>query len=204
MEPNRVLESLQLDETCRAIATILIKDNSYYSLHELVRNLRRKGLRVRGPELIKHIEHLLEKDLIIRERGGVVNKYRFNWNEFSEQLIDNERLSEAERSAEKELSNFNKLSVMEQINYTHDVMMLINLLKMRNLITGCLEPEKKYSDENLQKYEDLWNRITERLIKNCEKKGEKYTLQTRKNIDNLIDLYFEQRLSKPEKTDELM
>jgi DNA-binding HxlR family transcriptional regulator len=128
------------DEYCKKIFAVLGMDDEKVRFNELHRNLKLNGVKMSTPTLIQHLNHLVEKGIILREEKDKQNvSYIVNWKEYLE-AQEFKKTMEKMSISEK---NFKTDSLKNQVSYAYGMLTLGELFFTRMSILDIVEPEKK-------------------------------------------------------------
>lgn len=209
----------ELDPYCTKLMAVFTLERKAYRFNELKRHLANIGLKMTTPTLILHLDHLVKKELVLREeKGKQFVTYRFYWErwEDSDELM--RRRIIFEKILQQEIDEFSSRPIIEQISYINNIAVLLFLMIIRESIVATAKPEKEFvANINMIHFGNIFNRARNMILNNVEKKGERYATQCLLTIDKLASLYVEakheiegfQQMALPtihitEKTDKLL
>jgi DNA-binding HxlR family transcriptional regulator len=128
------------DEYCPKVFAFLGMNPEKVRFNELHRDLTKNGVKMSTPTLIQHLNHLVEKGIILREEKDKQNvSYIVNWKEYME-VQDFKKTMEKMSTNEK---NFKSDSLKNQVSYAYGMLTLGELFFTRMSILDIVEPEKK-------------------------------------------------------------
>ena len=181
----------KLDPHCTKILSLLMLERKKYRFNQLDRRLEELKLNMSRPTLIKHLKHLEEKELILREeKEKQFVTYRFNWERWQDADEHVKDRIIFEKFLQREIDEFRSKSVAEQIAYVNDNMALIFLMSLREGIVARVKPELEFmANINFIHFGNVLNRLTNMILDNVDEKGEKYTTECILNIDKTIEAY---------------
>ena len=187
----------EIDEVCKRMVAVLMFPRVSYRFNELERRFQAEGITGKRPTIISHLGHLLEKQLIIRvENNPTEVWYSFNWDLWGD--VDEAILEGIlnKRILEEKMEKFNKLSIDEQVEYVNNVWIVTNLLSLKDLMKGWIDPKKEaVYQSNLRNYDVYRTVVAARILENCHEFGNDYAHKILESLNKLIDEYFDKELS---------
>ena len=202
VEPNLIANAdivwpPEMDETCKRMVAVLIHLRASYRFNELERRFNDAGIKETRPTIIEHLNHLIDKRLIIRtEISSKEVWYSFNWELWGD--VDKVILEGiiSKRILEEKMEKFNRLSIDEQIEYVHNIWVVTNLLSLKEMMEAWIDPKKDaVYQANLRTHDVYRSVVASRLLKNCTELGNNYANTILEKLNKLIDEYFEKELS---------
>jgi DNA-binding HxlR family transcriptional regulator len=191
-----------LDETCKNIFSVLLLSDKKLRFNELHRTLNQIGLKMSKPTLAEHLKHLKKRRLLIRKREGKQSvSYEVNWEKL-------DYLGEAMRTRQElkrmlgNEKNFKSFPMDAQLTYTHNILALRNLYRLRLEILDILDPSKNFEHSVqylfIHRFFELFKTW---LLESCHEnkaKCEKEALSMiEHNIKHYLDTLFDKKLSSP-------
>lgn len=187
----------EMDDICKKMLGILMFTRSSYRFNELERNFRSEGIKETRPTIIEHLNHLIEKKLVVKtEVSSKEVWYSFNWDLWGR--VDESILEGilTKRILQEKMEKFNKLTIDEQIEYVHNIDVVTNLLSLKDLMEAWIDPKlEAVYQSNLRNYDVYRTVVAARLIENCNEFGIEYAHTLLDKLNKLIDEYFNKELS---------
>jgi len=164
----------ETDEYCLNIARVLLLSFSWLRFNELFRKVNTMGAKMSKPTFSEHLNHLVEKGLVIRKVEGKQHvSYIFNLKRFAGKEEDVKELVKEEEPKEVMLArkkHFNTLPIDDQVKE-----ILLSLFKktLRELqldVLSAINPDHQFFNNldkmtNSQAIDPRW----EALLENCSK-----------------------------------
>lgn len=181
----------------RVDLAVFIKSGQRYRFNQLYKEVKLSGIKITKPTFIEHLRHLEEKKLILKEEVDKLNiSYGFNHELLGD--IDRHIREQAlsNRIIDEKMRKFNSLPVKDQLSYVHNMYVITDLLILRDFIDAFVDDDKELLFQvNQNDYEKRKMAVANRLLKNCQEKGESYVAELKDVLEKLIDSYFAQSLS---------
>lgn len=164
----------ETDEYCLNIARVLLLSFGWLRFNELFRKVNEMGATMSKPTFSEHLNHLVEKKLVIRKVEGKQQvSYFFNWKRFKVKPEDVKELAKEEEPEEVMLANkkhFNSLPVDEQVKEILLSMFEKSIRELQLDVLSAINPDHQFFHNldkmtNRQAIDPLW----EALLENCSK-----------------------------------
>ena len=145
------MKKLLTNELCKKIFMTLLVSDKKVRFNQLYQALNDIGLKISKPTLIKHLNHLKKRKLIIRKQEGKQKvTYQANW----EKLKHLTEITQEQKLVNVMLENkkfFQSLPVDEQTVIIQNILTLRNLHLLKVEIIGIIDPKRtfEYSIQHL-------------------------------------------------------
>ena len=128
------------DEYCEKIFVVISNNDDEVRFNELHRQLAKYGAKMSKPTLIQHLNHLLEKGIVLRKETDKQNvTYGIDWKEY----IEAQRVKKSMEKMSKSKENFKLESINNQVIYACGMLTLGEFYFTKFAILDLIEPEKK-------------------------------------------------------------
>ena len=182
-----------LDPYCAKLSTFFTLERETYRFNELKRRLKGMGMEMTTPTLVKHLNHLVEKEVIVRdEKKKQFVTYRFNWEKWQDADKHMKERILFEKMLKQEMDVFSARPIIQQVSYVNLTAVTMFHLALRELIVAKVKPEKQFmANINSIHFSNILNQNMDMILNNVEKKGEKYATECILTIDRLLKHYSE-------------
>ena len=180
------------DKICADLLPTFLIENKPFQFNKLHKFLNEKGFKISKPTLSLHLKHLVKKDLVVRteiENTQYVT-YQYNWEKWGKLDKIIKKAREIQKFFEEERESFDSKNSRTQISYVHIVLLLQELLQLKNEMLKILSPDKEFQ-YNLEiiLYSYIWARFKRWLLENFKKNDIEYRKEILHNVEKLIDQY---------------
>ena len=164
----------ETDEYCLNIARVILLSFGWLRFNELFRKVNELGAKMSKPTFSDHLNHLVEKKLVIRKVEGKQQvSYFFNWKKFKVKPEDVKELAKEEEPEEVMLAQkkrFNARPIDEQVK---EILLSLFEKSIRELqldVLSAINPDHQFF-HNLDKMttSQAINPLWEALLENCSK-----------------------------------
>jgi len=164
----------ETDEYCLNIARVLLLSFGLLRFNELFRKVNEMGAKMSKPTFSEHLNHLVEKGLVIRKVEGKQQvSYFFDWKKFMIKEEDLKELVKEEEPEEVMLVNkkrFNSLPIDEQVKAILLSLFEKSIRELQLDVLSAINPDHQFFHNldkmtNRQSIDSLW----EALLENCSK-----------------------------------
>jgi len=138
------MTKLLIDELCEKIFMTLLVSDKKIRFNKLYQALNNIGLKISRPTLIKHLNHLKKRKLIIRKQEGKQKvTYQANWEKLKHltEITQDQKIVKIMLENKK---NFQSLPIEEQTVIIQNILTLRNLHLLKVEIIGIIEPKKSF------------------------------------------------------------
>jgi DNA-binding HxlR family transcriptional regulator len=164
----------ETNEYCLNIARVLLLSFGWLRFNELFRKVNEMGAKMSKPTFSEHLNHLVEKGLVIRKVEGKQQvSYFFDWKRFTGNEEDVKELVKEEEPEEVVLAQkkrFNALPIDEQVKEILLSLFEKSIHELRLDFLIAIDPSRQFFHNldkmtNRQSINPLW----EALLENCTK-----------------------------------
>ena len=183
----------KLDQYCTRLLAFFMLTRETYRFNELKRQIKDMGLKMTTPTLILHLNHLVEKKLILRdEKEKQFVTYRFYWEKWQDADRSMRERIVFEKVLKQEMNDFSRRPMMQQVAYVNLVSSTLFLLSLREAIVAKVKPDKEFmANINFIHFGNIFNQTRNMILKNVETKDERYATECILTIDRLLEHYYE-------------
>ena len=183
----------ELDNYCARLLSLFILERKSYRFNELTKALKTNKVKMSTPTLIAHLNHLIEKELILREeKHRQYVTYRFNWEKWQDSDLLVKRRILIEKILQKEIDQFSKRPVYEQVTYVNLTATLFLFQILKESIIAKVKPENELVvNINVVHFAKIFERVENMILDNVDKKGTNYATECILTIERLQTLYTE-------------
>jgi DNA-binding transcriptional ArsR family regulator len=184
----------ELDSICDDIFAFFIVFDENIGFNDLLKSLKKMGVKISRPTLSDHLKHLTKKKVLTRKKQGKQRVfYKLNWKMF-ENLRDGFKDGKTMSSFLNKEEIFHSLSLDEQVNYLSNVLTLGNLIKLRTRALGIIEPDNVF-EYNLEYriFERYFRYFEDWLLKSGKENKDEFRKRGLPLIDSKIE-HFKQML----------
>jgi len=138
------LTKLLIDELCEKIFMTLLVSDKKIRFNHLYKALNDIGLKISRPTLIKHLNHLKKRKLIIRKQEGKQKvTYQANWEKLKhlKEITKDQKIVKIMLENKK---NFQSLPIDEQTIIIQNILTLRNLHLLKVEIIDIIDPKKSF------------------------------------------------------------
>lgn len=138
------MTKLLIDELCEKIFMTLLVSDKKIRFNKLYQALNNIGLKISRPTLIKHLNHLKKRKLIIRKQEGKQKvTYQANWEKLKHltEITQDQKIVKIMLENKK---NFQSLPIEDQTVIIQNILTLRNLHLLKVEIIGIIDPKKSF------------------------------------------------------------
>lgn len=165
-----------LDPYCTKLLSFFLIENETYRFNELKRRLKSMGVEMTTPTLIIHLNHLVEKKVLVRdEKEKQFISYHFNSEKW--QNADREAKDRIifEKMLKQEMEMFSERPIIQQISYVNMTAVTMFHLGLREQIVAKVKTNKQFMvNINMIHFSPILNQTMDMILNNINKKGKKY------------------------------
>lgn len=184
-----------LDKNCEHIFLLLLLSDKPLRFNKLHDTLNKLEVEMTAPTLIKHLNHLRTRRIILRQKTGKQSvSYTLNWQKFDnskESLNTKELLLRTEENKKR----FNSFPMNEQIMYVTNIFTLVSLYRLKLAVQYILKPKEKYDATLAYLLTDkTYGLFKKWLLQNCKESEEnaRTTLNMiERNIQHFTKILFD-------------
>ena len=174
------------DQYCEKILIVLMMSDEKIRFNELHRKLKKFGVKMSKPTLIEHLNHLVEKELILREEEDKQKvTYVTNWNRFK-QVKKAKKLNQLTLQQIKMEKTFKERGLEAQTAFTTAMLTIGELFYLKLQVLDITEPENKLHNYFSYTFiRRLFNLYAVWLIDSC-KESQENSQKVIKSLNKMI------------------
>jgi len=175
----------EINEYCKKILMVLTMYGKL-RFNELHRTLTKCNAKMSKPTLIKHLNHLLKKEIIQRDEE---DKQRVSYELNLKKLKQLQEVKKINQEILKNEKEFKSMSLNQQIDFTIFILTISELLYLKLTILNILEPENKlqnyYSYNIIRIFYNIYTVWLSDSCKDSKENSQKIIRLINKNIKNI-------------------
>lgn len=163
----------ETDKYGEKIFMVLAMSDEKIRFNELHRTLTKYNAKMSKPTLIKHLNHLIEKEIIQRDEEGKQRvSYGMNWKRL-EQLQKAKEINQTTLNQIRSEKRFKSMSLGQQTAFTTAMLTIGELFYLKLIILNILEPENKLRNcHSFTFIRRLYNIYAQWLLASCKESKE--------------------------------
>ena len=180
-----------LDDICSDIANFLLVYPEKIRFNELHRALNNFNFKISKPTLSKHLKHLLEKEIIVKNIEGKQNiSYNINYNRFRELSQFKEAQLALWRYHDEIIKNLDEKTLEEKIELMHNILILNGLFILKLEFLSIYKPETMLEQSIIFMFTmRMFLPYIGIFVNDLKERGETYKSEVSEKLNQLADYY---------------